>query len=156
MFFYDYFNPLPIILKPHNPAWAAEFLIYKEQLEKILTGLPIVCIEHIGSTAIPDLIAKPVIDIAIEAPASACHDIRERLENHDYTYVRCKGRAAFWQPGTRGNSGYPLNFPRERRRNTYVIHTGSLMLKNNRDLIKVLMEDDGLRREYEAVKKYLV
>lgn len=37
----------------HNTAWAGEFGEAKANLEKILSGVPILGIEHVGSTAIP-------------------------------------------------------------------------------------------------------
>lgn len=51
-----------IEIVPHNPDWAAAF----EREARILQGaMPqaILKIHHIGSTAIPDIWAKPVIDI---------------------------------------------------------------------------------------------
>ena len=57
-----------IIVVPHNPNWADEFLAAKERLSIILAGCPVLSIEHIGSTSIPDLWAKPVIDINSKYP----------------------------------------------------------------------------------------
>jgi len=57
---------IPIIIEPHNPCWAADFEAEKAKLECTLANLPIITIEHVGSTSIPDLIAKPIIDIDIE------------------------------------------------------------------------------------------
>jgi len=42
------------------------------------------------------------------------------------------------------------------RRNTYVVLEGCLSLRNHRNLKKVLMQDEELRREYERVKIELV
>ena len=51
-------------LVDHSPAWAAEFREESGRLRETLAGLP--CeIEHVGSTAVPGLIAKPIIDIAV-------------------------------------------------------------------------------------------
>lgn len=54
----------------YNPEWPVHFDKIKEKLLGALIG-PGVCIEHIGSTAVPGLSAKPIIDIDIvykEAP----------------------------------------------------------------------------------------
>ena len=53
-----------IILSPYNPNWVKKFKIEKEKLQDILTN-NLIAIEHIGSTAIPGIYAKPVIDILI-------------------------------------------------------------------------------------------
>lgn len=57
----DYDGPVP-----HDPAWAAAFASECELLQKVLRG-DITAIHHIGSTAIPGILAKPVIDILAEA-----------------------------------------------------------------------------------------
>jgi GrpB-like predicted nucleotidyltransferase (UPF0157 family) len=51
-------------LAPHDPAWAKAFLEEKARIEDAL-GDSIIAIEHIGSTAIPGMRAKPIIDMAI-------------------------------------------------------------------------------------------
>lgn len=51
-------------LLPHNPKWSGFFEKEKKILSQALTGL-IIDIQHIGSTAIPGIPAKPIIDIDI-------------------------------------------------------------------------------------------
>jgi GrpB-like predicted nucleotidyltransferase (UPF0157 family) len=46
----------------HNPQWAAQFAAERNRLVELLPGR-FTAIEHIGSTAIPHLAAKPIIDI---------------------------------------------------------------------------------------------
>jgi GrpB-like predicted nucleotidyltransferase (UPF0157 family) len=60
----------PIELHDHDPEWAAMF---REQAVRIRDALGARAsrIEHVGSTAVADLIAKPVIDIVLEVPDSA-------------------------------------------------------------------------------------
>ena len=50
---------------PYQAVWAEQFAHEKAQLEQALTGLK-TCIHHIGSTAVPGLSAKPIIDILLE------------------------------------------------------------------------------------------
>jgi GrpB-like predicted nucleotidyltransferase (UPF0157 family) len=55
-----------IVLMAYDPAWAAA---YARARDEILTLLPnSLRIEHIGSTAVPGLAAKPVIDIIVLLP----------------------------------------------------------------------------------------
>ncbi|WP_304246548.1 GrpB family protein [Parabacteroides gordonii] len=56
----------PIILSPHNPEWPRRYETEKELLIKTIGAENIVRINHIGSTAVPGLTAKPTIDILLE------------------------------------------------------------------------------------------
>jgi GrpB-like predicted nucleotidyltransferase (UPF0157 family)/RimJ/RimL family protein N-acetyltransferase len=50
---------------PHNPEWVTIFTAEAEMLRSIL-GTEVVTVHHIGSTSIPDLKAKPIVDILLE------------------------------------------------------------------------------------------
>lgn len=52
------------VVRDYDCRWPGEFLREAEVLRSILSEL-VVAIEHVGSTAVPGLAAKPVIDIAI-------------------------------------------------------------------------------------------
>ena len=56
-----------VLIEDYNPQWKLEFLKEKELLSKLLIGYDVV-IEHVGSTAIKECAAKPIIDIAIGVP----------------------------------------------------------------------------------------
>ena len=49
-------------LLKHNPKWLKAFTREKKVLEKELNGL-VIDIQHIGSTSIPGIVAKPIIDM---------------------------------------------------------------------------------------------
>ena len=49
----------------HNPQWQKEFDAESQQIESII-GQNLVFIHHIGSTAIAEIYAKPIIDILVE------------------------------------------------------------------------------------------
>ncbi|MFT8872309.1 MAG: GrpB family protein [Sporolactobacillus sp.] len=53
-----------VYLAEHDRAWQIEFLQAKAMLMTIL-GPHISDIEHVGSTAVPGLIAKPILDLAL-------------------------------------------------------------------------------------------
>lgn len=61
-------TPEPIELSAYSPMWPVTFDIEKERLTAIF-GEGAVLIEHVGSTAVPGLGAKPIIDILLGAPA---------------------------------------------------------------------------------------
>lgn len=64
-------------VREYDPKWVEMF----EQEAKRIRGLlgdKITGIEHIGSTSIPGLVSKPIIDIAIEIPSS--EDVESLIE----------------------------------------------------------------------------
>ena len=56
----------PIVLVPHNDGWAEQFAEMKSRLYELLSAFPITRISHIGSTAVPGIWAKPIVDILVE------------------------------------------------------------------------------------------
>lgn len=60
----------PIQLVEYNPEWPAQFAREAERIRGAL-GEGALRIEHIGSTSVPGLIAKPVIDILLVVTDSA-------------------------------------------------------------------------------------
>ena len=70
----------PIVLVDYNPEWkhwAAEEIAFFETL------FPAAAINHIGSTAIPGIKAKPIIDILIETDADFA-DVKRIMEAEGY------------------------------------------------------------------------
>ena len=51
-----------IVIEDYDPAWVGRFDAARALLDEALGGL-IIAIEHVGSTSVPGLPAKPVIDI---------------------------------------------------------------------------------------------
>ncbi len=60
----------PIRLESHDPSWAALFARERSALAAVLGDVAI-AIEHVGSTSVPGLAAKPTIDIAVGARDAA-------------------------------------------------------------------------------------
>ena len=58
----------PIILQEHNSDYSVWYDDEKEALHRILCDYTICRINHIGSTSVSGLIAKPTIDILLELP----------------------------------------------------------------------------------------
>ncbi len=76
-----------IIVEEYNPDWVDSFLQEKESLLSALCS-NIIDLEHIGSTSVFDLAAKPIIDILIGVKtldeAEKCIPILEKM---NYQYV---------------------------------------------------------------------
>jgi len=53
-----------IHLESHRAKWATDFAVERERLRNSL-GVDLGHVEHIGSTAVPGLEAKPIIDIMV-------------------------------------------------------------------------------------------
>ena len=60
----------PIRLADPDPEWAAQYAQQKERIQAAL-GPRALQIEHVGSTSVPGLAAKPVIDIVLVVTDSA-------------------------------------------------------------------------------------
>lgn len=53
-----------VLLVPHSSEWNAEFSMIKQQIQKH-TQIAHERIEHIGSTSIKGIMAKPIVDIVV-------------------------------------------------------------------------------------------
>ena len=53
-----------IVIEPYRPAWPATFQEHRRRIEDAL-GSEALRVDHIGSTAVPGLAAKPIIDIQV-------------------------------------------------------------------------------------------
>ncbi len=73
-------------LVPHNPKWEKLFEKEKQLLKKTF-GDTILAIEHIGSTAIPGIPAKPIIDINIGVKSlDVARDMKEEFDRLGYEH----------------------------------------------------------------------
>ena len=77
----------PIVIVDYDPRWPAMFEEEKRRLEGVIGPFGVL-IEHMGSTAVPGLAGKPVIDLLIGIPlladAALCIP---RIEALGYDYV---------------------------------------------------------------------
>ncbi|KAK9327441.1 grpb/dephospho-CoA kinase [Lipomyces starkeyi] len=149
---------MKVKIEPHNPAWAIEFQQTKFSLEKVLEDIPIRSIEHVGSTSIPGLPAKPVLDIDIIVTPETLPSVRAALVSAGYFdcgEMNVPGRFAFRQPGYGQKDAAWGHSDGEMRRNTYAMIEGGVALRNHMDIKRVLLSDEGLREEYGRVKKQL-
>jgi GrpB-like predicted nucleotidyltransferase (UPF0157 family)/ribosomal protein S18 acetylase RimI-like enzyme len=82
----------PVRILPYDETWPALFEVEREVLTPILSRWLFGAIEHIGSTAVPGLCAKPVIDMM--APVESLYASREALgviADAGYEYVPYTG-----------------------------------------------------------------
>jgi GrpB-like predicted nucleotidyltransferase (UPF0157 family) len=90
-----------IVVREYDPAWPELFEGLRERVLDALGGL-VVAVEHIGSTAVPGLAAKPIVDIdAVVASAEDVPLAIERLERAGWRHqgdLGIQGREAFEPP----------------------------------------------------------
>jgi GrpB-like predicted nucleotidyltransferase (UPF0157 family) len=133
-----------IYLSPYNSKWPADFEDEKAFLQKAIP-LDVIEIEHIGSTAIPSIYAKPIIDIMIGVGklSDINFDIISTLEKNGYNYIK----------------NYEVNMPYRRyfqKNNSEMIRTHQIhLVEINSDFWKRhLLFRNYLRAHPQDAKRY--
>ena len=76
--------PIPVILAAYDPAWPRLAAAHGRRLQAAL-GSALVIVHHIGSTSVPGLAAKPIIDLMpVVSDLSELDRLRERIEALGY------------------------------------------------------------------------
>ncbi len=130
-----------VIVLPYDNQWKAEFEKIKDYLGKAL-GNRIIGIEHVGSTSVEGLAAKPIIDLdVIIEDESHFDNVKRRLEDLGYSHegnLGIKGRDAFRYREIQDLMGHHL----------YVC------TKNSEELKRHLAFRDYLRAHKEEMERY--
>jgi GrpB-like predicted nucleotidyltransferase (UPF0157 family) len=135
-----------VFLSPYDSTWPLEFAAEADRIERACSPLPI-RLEHIGSTSIAGLAAKPVIDVLAGRPGNVSGD----------SYV-----AAFRQLGYEHKGAYGVPGRNYFRRGTPRTHHVHLLSWASPVWEDHLLFRDYLRahpetaREYETLKRELV
>lgn len=144
-------DKIEVILVGFDPNWAIKF---KEEKKAIVERLEesIVSIDHIGSTAIPNIVAKPVIDILIGIKSlDQSEKISSTMKELGYEYVEqieshFPERRLFFKPPT--SKG-------KRQFNVHIWEHQSTGWKEMLLFRDYLLSHPESAKEYEFVKKYL-
>ncbi len=136
----------PVVVVPYDPAWPATFELLRARIAPALGGLA-VGIEHVGSTAVAGLDAKPIVDVdVVIRHADDLPEVVRRLATLGYTHLGdlgIVGRDAF-----RSTNDLP-------RHHLYVCASGAAALQAHLTLRDALRGDPELAREYAALKRAL-
>ena len=98
----------PIILTEPDPRWPAWYAEEESLLRCVLPGPLALRIHHIGSTAIPGIQAKPIVDILVEvAPGADLADADAALANAGY---RCMSRGNIRRSYNKGYTAAKSDF----------------------------------------------
>jgi GrpB-like predicted nucleotidyltransferase (UPF0157 family) len=136
----------PIELADYDPIWPVRFVEYRDRLRQAL-GPVALRIEHVGSTAVPGLVAKPVIDIQIS--------VRD-VENDEAFVgpIESQGfQLRFVEPGHRYFHPRP-GLPRLAQ--VHVCTVESTWERNHLLFRDYLRSHPGVAEEYAALKRELV
>ena len=146
-----------IAIVAYDPAWSARF---REEADHLTACLPpdlIRRIEHFGSTAVPGLAAKPVVDMLIEVTDLAA--TRERIA----PVLEAQGYDYFWRP-TFGDDVPPFyawfikrDSAGARTHHIHMVEAGGVFQGHwDRLLFRdFLIEHEDVAAEYAALKKQL-
>ena len=132
-----------VVVVPYDDRWPDQFARLRDELTAALVGVDVVAIEHVGSTSVPGLAAKPIIDVDVVVESADAPAAIAALEAVGYRYLGECGipdRHAFQAPSA------------EPRRNVYVTVAGCLSLRNHLGVREALRADPELRDEYGALK----
>lgn len=141
---------------PHEPRWAGEF----EELAAVLAatlGSSAVGIEHVGSTSVPGLAARPILDIdVVIGGAEGFPEVARRLATLGYDHqgdLGVAGREAF------GRVTSSVPFTKSGRtwmnHHLYVCVDGATELRRHRAFRDLLRRDPRAARAYEELKSDL-
>ncbi|WP_318152899.1 GrpB family protein [Microbacterium helvum] len=136
---------MAITVVPYSPEWPKLFAGVADDLTRALRGVPVVAVEHVGSTSVPGLAAKPVIDIDVIVEREDVRAAIAALVRAGYTHRGDLGvtdRESMAEPDTP-------------RRNVYVCVAGTLHVRNHLAVRDILRRRPDLRDRYAAVKTAL-
>ena len=97
------------LVRSYDPAWPAHFRQIERYLAAGLGELDCV-IEHVGSTAVPGMVAKPIIDVDVVIQPGAFATVKGRLERLGYEHQGDLGipeREAFYLAAERTRAALP-------------------------------------------------
>jgi GrpB-like predicted nucleotidyltransferase (UPF0157 family) len=136
----------PVVIVDYDPSWPDTFQQLRDRLAATLGPL-VVAIEHVGSTAVPGLAAKPVIDldvvIADHADLPAVIQQLRPLGYHHEGDLGVSGREAFTTPA----DAPPHHL--------YICAVGTPALDRHLAFRDALRADPGLADAYGDLKRTL-
>ncbi len=129
-----------VILRPYDERWAKLFELERVYLQTAL-GDDVLAIEHIGSTSVPRLTAKPILDIGVSVESfEAAFALVPRLEELGYTF--------------RGEQGIPRRHYFVRGSDQNRTHHLHMLEHANPEWRDLLGFRDRLRAQPETVRAY--
>ncbi|HET6983710.1 MAG TPA: GrpB family protein [Myxococcaceae bacterium] len=133
-------SPSPVVVVPYDPTWPVDFEALRNVLASALGDVARV-IHHVGSTAVPGLAAKPILDVDVEiASREDLVECTRRLARLGYRPVGdlgISGREAFDREGP--------DVPRDGRGRSRPEHHLYVCASDSAELRRHLLVRDFLR-----------
>lgn len=140
-----------MLIHAYSPQWQIDFERLKQVLQKPFAGLPVV-IEHVGSTAVPGLASKPIIDIDIVySVETSFEEIKNGLAQLDYYHngdQGITGREVF----KRLPDGVAHETLDAIKHHLYVCRDDSVQLQRHLLFRDYLRKNAESRKQYEEIK----
>jgi GrpB-like predicted nucleotidyltransferase (UPF0157 family) len=135
----------PILIEPYDPKWPTAFDAERELLAEILKPWLVGPIEHVGSTAVPGLAAKPIIDImaAVET-LEVSRPALVRLAEIQYCYAPYRKEVMHWLCKPR---------PEFRTHHLHLVPYRSALWTDRIEFRDRLRRNDKLSKEYAQLKR---
>ena len=133
-----------IVVVPYNPNWVEEFKKIEKELLVVISDV-VLSIEHVGSTSVVGLHAKPIIDIDIVVDNDMFIIVKEKLKEIGYQHVGDLGiesREAF----SYKNKEYLMEH------HLYVCNKDASELKRHTTFRDYLRKHDNERDRYNQIK----
>ena len=132
----------------HDPTWRRQFVAETERIRRAL-GQNVLAVHRIGSTSIPDILAKPIVDILVEVSRI------ERVEDHEGRMGHL-GYEACGEYGILGRRYFRKTGPDGRRAfHVHAVEAGSQHAREHNALRDYLLARPDIAREYSALKARL-
>jgi GrpB-like predicted nucleotidyltransferase (UPF0157 family) len=136
----------PVVLVPYDPEWPRQFEAERALLERVLGPWLEGGIHHVGSTAIPGIAAKPVIDMV--AGVRDLEEARAAFEPlAELSYVYAPHR-----PGIAHHFSKPSDRLPERVFGLHLTEPGSDLWRERLAFRDALRVDPALAADYQALK----
>lgn len=144
----------PIVIADYDPAWPARFRNERALILDACGREPFRRIEHVGSTAVPDLAAKPIIDIMPGLHSlSGADALIAPLSSIGYEYVPEYERANAFDDGMPERRYFRKDVRGERAFHMHMVEAGSDFWRTHLMFRNALRTSPRDRQEYERVKR---
>ncbi|HAV89826.1 MAG TPA: hypothetical protein DCW44_00890, partial [Eubacterium sp.] len=135
-----------VVVEPYNEEWKSDFIAIRDELDAVLKDI-VLKIEHVGSTSVEGLSAKPVIDVdVVIKDTTVLPDVISALQTIGYFHegdLGIPGREAFKYEGKEYL----------RKHHLYVCSQDSEELKRHITFRDYLRSNPDAVEEYSKIKE---
>ncbi len=139
---------MKIYMVPHDPQWRQQF---QHETERITAALEnnAVAVHHVGSTAIPTIYAKPIIDLLLVVQDLAALDEKQPL-------MEAMGYEALGEFGIPGRRYFRRDNERgDRTHQVHAFEKGSPQIERHLAFRDYMIDNPDVAQEYSNLKREL-